>query len=411
MNIVLVNDFAHVNGGVAQVVLASARELARRGHAVVLLAAVDGAGPDIGGIRVVSTHQQEIATDPSRLRAATQGLWNLKAQRAMRALLASLGPQNTIVHLHGWTKALSSSVIHEALRRDFPLVTTLHDYFSACPNGGFFNYQTLTPCSLRPLSGACIATHCDSRSYPQKLWRVARQFVQQGAAGYPRNARHFITVSRFSADILKHHLPAGCTIHAVRNPVTATRGEPVAVASNSAFTYLGRLSPEKGAVLMARAAAAANLPATFVGDGPLREQVASACPAARMAGWLRSEQALTELRRARALVLPSLWYETQGLVVSEAAAMGVPAIVPDGCAARDWVVNGVTGLWFKSGDQDDLQRKMAQLHGDPALAAQMGAAAFERFWSDPPTLAQHANELETVYREVASNYIAQPQHA
>jgi glycosyltransferase involved in cell wall biosynthesis len=407
MNVVIVNDFAHVNGGVAQVALSSAAALAQRGHCVFLLTAVNGqqAPCGAGRLKVVSTDQQEIAVDENRLRAATKGLWNLKAQRAMRSVLDGCDRNETIIHLHGWTKALSSSVIREGVRRGYPMVATLHEYFSACPNGGFFNYQTMKPCTLAPMSMACVSTHCDSRGYAQKLWRVARQCVQQSAGGFPGHARHFISVSRFSEGILKPHLAPDAMVHPVRNPIEVPRGNPAAVEQNSGFTFVGRLSPEKGGVLLAQAAAALGVAVTFIGDGPMQASIALANPAAQMLGWLDRDRVLAQLRLARALVLPSLWYETQGLVVSEAAALGVPAIVPDDCAARESVVDGVTGLWFESGNREDLQHKMALLHTQPALAARMGAAAFARYWGDPPTLERHVDELEIVYRSVVAESV------
>jgi glycosyltransferase involved in cell wall biosynthesis len=400
MNIVLVNDSARVNGGVARVAMSSAAGLARRGHRVTVLAAGDdeaaGASREF---RTVFTGQHEIADDPSRVRAAVQGIWNLRAAREMHAILRGLDRAETVVHLHGWSHALSSSVIAQALRMRFPVVATLHEYFAACPNGGFFNYNTLTHCKLQPMGGRCVTTNCDSRGYPQKLWRVARQAVQQHA-GFPCGARDFISVSAFSARVLAPHLPSGARIHPVRNPVDAVRARPVDVAANGRFLFVGRLSPEKGVVMFASAAHALGVDITVVGDGALRGAVAAANPRAKMTGWLSPPQVGSELRTARALVLPSLWYETQGLVVAEAAAMGVPAIVPRESAAAEFVADGETGLHFESGDASDLRSKLAQLHTDPALAARLGQAAFDAFWRDPPTAQRHVADLEAVYGRV-----------
>ena len=63
MNIVVVSDFAHVNGGNAAVALGSAVGLAARGHAVTLFA---GAGPVderilASSIAVICTDQYSIA--------------------------------------------------------------------------------------------------------------------------------------------------------------------------------------------------------------------------------------------------------------------------------------------------------------------------------------------------------------
>jgi glycosyltransferase involved in cell wall biosynthesis len=135
----------------------------------------------------------------------------------------------------------------------------------------------------------------------------------------------------------------------------------------------------------------------FVGEGPLQGEIQATNPDARITGWVDADRVRAEMSSARMLVYPSLLRETQGLTVLEAAALGVPAIVPDGCAARDSVVDGVTGLWFRSGDLISLQSKLRALAGDPALAQALGVAAYERFWRDPPTLERHARKLEAVY--------------
>jgi len=405
MNVVIVNDFAYVNGGVGQVALASARELGRRGHRVHVFTAVPGSEPIQveAGLEVTCLGQHEIAADPQRMRAMVQGIWNTRARTAMRMLLEHLDPSDTVVHFHGWTKALSSSVIRETLARHFEAVITLHEYFSACPNGGFYLYPQQRNCRVDPLSWACVSTDCDPRNYAQKLWRVGRHWVQMHVARYPRDARHFIAITDFSLQILRRYLPTEAHIHHVRNPIQIERQAPAPVGSNAGFVYVGRLSPEKGALLLAKAAAAANVPVTFIGDGPERDAIAAANPAARLAGWQDKAGVAAAIRASRALVLPSLWFETQGLVVSEAAAMGVAAIVADECAAREAVVNGETGLWFRSRDEDDLSAKLLALHHDARAAQAMGQAAHARFWQDPPTLARHVESLESVYAAILAN--------
>ncbi|MBV8851256.1 MAG: glycosyl transferase family 1, partial [Methylobacteriaceae bacterium] len=41
-----------------------------------------------------------------------------------------------------------------------------------------------------------------------------------------------------------------------------------------------------------------------------------------------------------------------------------------------------------------------RLLADDALAARMGAAAYEAYWADPPSPAAHAHALIALYREV-----------
>lgn len=406
LDIIVANDFAHVNGGSAQVALSSAVGLAERGHRITFLAAVPPVDESLGraGVKVVLTGHYDIKTDPSRLRAATLGVWNPRSAHRVERILASTDPSRTILHVHGWTKALTSSIIRAAIQGGVPVVVTLHDYFYACPNGGFFNFQRRESCPLRPLSAACLTENCDRDGYPQKLWRSLRQTVQNRFGFLRSELLNFITISDFSEGVLKPFLPPDAPIFRVASPSDFAKEAPADVFRNRRFICLGRLSPEKGLNLVAAAARDLNCEVVFVGEGPSRDQLVSINLQAQITGWQPREQVKTYLRSARSLVLPSLWYEAQPMVIAEAAAVGVPAIVADKCAGREMVENGVTGLWFRSGDYIDLRSKMALLQ-NPETAARMGRAAYERHWKAPFTLEKHLAALERCYRTILGGVI------
>jgi glycosyltransferase involved in cell wall biosynthesis len=409
MNVIVINDFAYVDGGASKIALGSAKALAHFGHRVTLFTAVGPVDPgllDVENLSVTCLQQREVADDPNRMRAVIQGFWNVTAQDQMRMLLATLSPSNTIVHVHTWTKALSASVVQAALSRGFRVVLTLHDYFTVCPTGGFFDHSKQAICHLQPMSATCIATNCDSRSYGHKLWRVGRQWIQSHAGNLPVGEMDFISISNFSEKILAPMLPAEAKVHRVRNFIDMDQKPVANVEGNHLFSFSGRLSPEKGPQLLAECSRSLELDVLFIGDGILREQLAKIAPRASFTGWVSSEAACEAMRRSRALVIPSLWYETQGLVVAEAVAMGIPVIVPTTCAARDWVEDGVTGLLFRGGDVFDLAQKIVFLRDHPEAAATMGKQAYQEYWQHPARLSDHCAELEKVYGEILG--ISQP---
>jgi glycosyltransferase involved in cell wall biosynthesis len=404
MRVVVVNDFAHVNGGAAAVAIESAIGLARRGHQVSFISAVMPIDPRLGeaGVEVFCTGQYEIVKDPIRLRASCQGLWNPAAARTFIQHLNGHVGENTIVHVHGWNKALSTSVVRAAIGRGLKTVCTLHDYFVACPNGGFFDHGSLAHCHRHPLSLSCITHNCDSRSYSHKLWRVARQVVQESLGGLPRGVDAFIVLSRLSRDILQTYLPQKSRVFEVSNPIDVPHQPPFEPERGQSFVMVGRLTPDKGGALLAKAAHECGVPALFVGEGPCRQEIASACPSATITGWVQKERVVGFLEQARALVLPSLWFEAQPLALLEAAARGVPTIVSDGCAGAEEVEDGVTGLLFKNGDFDSLAAALRRM-GDDEFVRRLGRAAYERFWERPQTLDRHATCLENVYRAICGN--------
>jgi glycosyltransferase involved in cell wall biosynthesis len=401
LNILVLNDFGFVNGGASKIALRSAFELSRLGHRVILFTAVGPIDPELEeatGLEVICLNQHDLVNDPNRVQALTQGLWNAIAGDRLKSLLQTLDPAETVIHVHMWSKALSSSVVRAALDLQFRIVLTLHDYFAACPTGTFFNHQKQEICHLEPLSARCVTCHCDSRKYAHKLWRVGRQILQKRFGHIPEGIRDFISISDLSEEILSPYLPRGGRVHRVPNFIDVPEAKAVDVASNTQFSFSGRLSPEKGPLLLAECTQELGLDTVYIGDGPMTALVKQAAPTSVCTGWLDAKAATQELRKSRALVFPSLWYETQGLVVAEASALGIPSIVPDTCAAREWVADGMTGLWFKGGDKDDLMRQLIRLRDSPALAASMGAKAYERYWANAPTLQKHAKQLEEVYR-------------
>jgi len=398
--IVILNDFAYVQGGASKVSIDEAVGLAEAGHRVIFFAPV---GPPCVALRaapleVICLDQSELQDFKRNPGVAFQGIWNLAAYRRFGQLLDTLDPAQTIIHLHGYTKALTTSPVRAAAKRGFRLVCTLHDFFATCPNGALFNYVTERPCPLTPLSARCVTTSCDKRRYVHKLYRVVRGLAQRHLGRFPSSVHHFITLSVRSAGLLQPFLPSDARLYPLENIIEVEQTPPVPVARNSRIVAIGRLESEKGVALLLEAAAAASMGVTFVGDGPLRSLV-EAVPNCEVTGWLSSADVYRALDAARCVVFPSLWYETFGLVVSEAAARGVPAIVSDVTAAAERVTDGETGWVFRSGDAADLRRCLVETRDDTTVANR-GTAAYDRYWRKPGTPSRHVQALNDIYRTI-----------
>jgi glycosyltransferase involved in cell wall biosynthesis len=410
VNVIIVNDNAHVNGGAAKVAIQEAVGLAQRGHRICFVCAVAPIAQELihPNIEICCTFQHDLKANPNSASAFAQGWWNTKAAELMRKLIGKLTASETIIHLHVWSRALSASVLKVAVDSRLPLICTLHDFILACPSGTFFNHKRQEICELTPLSASCILANCDTRSYPQKLWRVGRQVIQKHLCAAPSGIRHVITHSTLAADVMQAYLPSDCTTHRLPIYSENARLAPARPERTLNLVYLGRLVREKGVLLAAKAAAAEAMPITFVGSGPLEEQIKAIYSRAHVTGWVDHASSIRFVRQARALIFPSLWYETLGLVVLEAAAHGIPSLVPDRSAARELVLDGITGLHFRSGDEADLRAKLRQLQ-DPELVRTLGRAAYERFWSsDYCSLSAHISWLEAIYRLVFEAELLQP---
>lgn len=359
-NVVIINDFNYTQGGASKVAIDTAKILSQYGLNIYFFSAVNKAEENLNGITYISTNQNEALKEKNKIKGAINGIYNFKAKKELKKLLNKLNPENTIIHIHGWTKALSSSVFDIAFKMKFKVVNTLHDYFTACPNGGYFDYKKDEICYLQPLTWKCIKCNCDSRNYGFKLYRLIRQFVQNKIVKLNDKLEYAISISDLSENVLKHTLGKNTKITRIYNPIEIDENEEKVDASkNEYYLYVGRISKEKGIDVFCQAITELGYKGIIVGDGDEKTKLEQQFPNIEFAGWKNKDEVKSYMKGARALIFPSKWYETAGLTILEAQALGVPALVSNSCAGREFVQDGENGYTFA--DVKELKEKINQI--------------------------------------------------
>lgn len=409
LDIVIVYDFAHVNGGAAKVAINGAIGLKARGHRVRYFAPIGPVDPALtaAGVETTVLDHVNVAEDPNRLRAALRGLWNGPAASELRRLLADVDPENGIIYQHGWTKGLSPAAHRPIALSGLPSIHHLHEYFAVCPNGALYDYQAGRHCPLKPMSFACIRQNCDARSYLQKMYRVGRHGLLNGPGHFHQNLKNVFYVSDLQHKVTAPWLPDDVTAHQAPNLIDledlGPAPGPGLPLADAPFLFVGRLSREKGTDIAVQAAKQAGAPIKFVGDGPLADEIRKAAPDAEMIGWQDSAGVARAVRQARALVFSSIWYEIQPLAILEALANGLPVITTDTTAGADMVADGETGIHVKTGSVEALADAMRRLM-DHETAIRMGKAAHQRYWANPHTLDRHLDAVEPALQSTVANW-------
>jgi len=118
----------------------------------------------------------------------------------------------------------------------------------------------------------------------------------------------------------------------------------------------------------------------MVGDGELRrtceQYVRTHSLPVTFAGFLNQGEIAKSYVAGDCLVLASDAYETWGLVVNEAMACGLPAIVSNACGcAPDLLIEGMTGYTFPYGDIDALADRMDRMVVDQEARLRMSNGA------------------------------------
>lgn len=404
--IIILADAASLIGGADKVAIVTSVELAKRGHNVTLLTAMGPPDTMLEGLEnltVVCLNQPEVDQAESRWKGFQTQLWNKEAMSSFASILKRTDQRNVVIHAHCYLKLLSSGVIKQALDSGLPFLMTMHDYGIACPNRLFYHQPEKAICHRKPMGASCLSTNCLKAAPYRKAGMVYRFWVQEHRAKIRERLKHVAFVSEFSQRILDPFLPKTCNQYVMQNPVDPQKEERVDVTANQVFTYVGRLVPEKDPVTLAIAARIANVPVTFVGEGPERVEILRENPKAEITGWVRPEQVHEKLRESRAFVIPSVWYECSPLVTVEALSHGLPVICSNTNASQESVEDGVTGFHFEAGNAESLAEKLTEMNSND-VADSMSQATYTRFWDDPPSTDRHINELEQLYEKVISTY-------
>ena len=344
-NIVIVCDYAFFEGGAANVAMQSVLAFAK--YTDLNLYCFAGSGEPCEELKksranVIALKMPDLLGNRNRIDALIKGIYNKKAGDELEKLLLTLDKKSTVVHIHTWTKVLSSSVFNVCEKMGIRTFLTVHEYFLVCPNGACFDYSKKLICELNPLSVACLKCNCDARSYPQKLWRCVRQIVQNKVIRHNKKL-NYIFISPYQEKQLLRRLPGINNRFLVKNPINVENRLHIEAEKNDDFIYIGRLSGEKGPQLFCEAITKAGVQGVVIGTGCLEKELKSKYSDIKFVGWQNKEQIYERLKKTRALVFPSLWYEGSPLTIPEVQAYGVPCIVTDCSSAKDDIIQGENG--------------------------------------------------------------------
>lgn len=172
--------------------------------------------------------------------------------------------------------------------------------------------------------------------------------------------------------------------------------------------YIGRLAHEKsiGVVLRVFAKIYQTRPTArlwLVGDGPARAALQEQCENLGIAevttffGFV-PRTTLKDFLASSKLFLFASESETQGLVLLEAQAGGVPVVAVRASGVDEAVHPGVTGFLTEPGDEDGQAKKALDLLSDSILREQFSRAAVE--WSEGFNLEGMGRSLTALYQSV-----------
>jgi glycosyltransferase involved in cell wall biosynthesis len=203
--------------------------------------------------------------------------------------------------------------------------------------------------------------------------------VHRALGTYSRHIQLYIALTDFQRQqMVAGGLPSS-KIRVVTNSLEPDPGP--GRGNRSGVLFIGRLSEEKGVAPLLRAAQVEPGVLRVGGRGPLQTEVLRASAEGRIdyLGALDRTSVFDQLRNAVAVVVPSICFETFGLVVMEAFASATPVIASRIGALAELVEDGVTGILSPPGDADALATHIRWAVDHPDDMKRLGANARMRY--------------------------------
>lgn len=392
----------HAFGGDGVFVWRLSNCLAAAGHTVEVIHCLDSYRA-VGGlalpagwenhpnITLRSLHSGVGALSP--LATYLTGRPTLKTQQ-IRAVLAD--GRFDVIHFHNISLVGGPAILAygDALK-----LYTLHEYWLVCPTHVLYKFNR-EPC-VKPTCFACTVAH----GRPPQLWRYSG-LLQRSLA----HVDSFIAPSRFA---LQRHREAGINrpmaylphgLDATWAVISRLSRAGAGLPERPYFLFVGRLEKLKGAHRLVPhflSQTAADL--LIIGQGseePALRRLVDNSPYIHFAGWRQGEMLKAAYKHAVATVVPSLTYETFGLVVVESLSQGTPAIVPDLGALPELIDANGGGLVYRN--EQELGAALQTLLHTPESRARMskaGRVAFDAQWTEE----RHLNGYMDLIRDLQAS--------
>jgi glycosyltransferase involved in cell wall biosynthesis len=331
-------------------------------------------------VEVLSVESDDIAGWPAakRLMVPARVVWSRPGARIVRRTIAGFRPD--VVHFHNTFPLLSPAALRAAHGERVRVVQTLHNFRPLCPAATFLRDGRVCEDCLGRVPIPAVIHGCYRSSRIATLPIAVKDAVHSAIGTWSSAVDTYITPSEFARSrYVKAGWPADRIV--VKHNTAPDPGDPRPIYDGG-FLCLSRLAPEKGVDVLLDAWGQAfpdgEARLTIVGSGELDAALrarAATLGGVEFTGQLPRERGLEILAGARALVVPSRWYEVFPRIVAEAYALGVPVIASRLGSLAEIVADGETGLHAEPGDAADLARALGALHDDRDLAERLGAGA------------------------------------
>lgn len=402
MKILLVNKYLYPKGGAETYTFKLGKYLTDAGHSVEYFGMFDRENIVYNSAHQYTRSMDFHANKAERFLYPLRIIYSFDSRKKIGRVIDAFKPD--IIHMNNINFQLTPSIIDEAVKRNIPIVQTVHDLQMLCPNHLMFSGKSKLPCE-KCLNGSkwnCIAGKCIHGSRIKSIIGAVEAWLYAIKGTYSKVDK-YICPSRFIESRLLEKKRFGKLLYkgktvAVHNYIELPQVN-AKYEKGDYVLFFGRLSEEKGVDIFANACRALpDIKFKVAGGGPLEETVKN-IPNVEFVGFKNGEELHKLIAEAKFSVYPSIWYENCPLSILESESFGTPVICTKLGGMPELVEDGITGRVITEVTSSALVDAIRELYCDDELCMQMSENCVKKR-NDMITLDDYGKIIEQVYLEV-----------
>ena len=387
--ILMCHNFYSRPGGENSVYEQQRRGLRSRGHRVVEL-----------------NRDNSTLTGASSLKKASAMIGSYYSRATLRDVQAIIEREKPDLALVQNTFPLLSPSLYRAISANrIPIIQAVYNYRLVCANAHLYTNGRICERCVAGSHLHAVANRCYRGSTLMSAWYASILKLHQSLDTFNKTIDRFMVPDRFAVSKLSGGGISPEKIRVNVNPFFVKDYSPSTTVGDYAL-YVGRLNEQKGVRTLVRAVSRAGGKSALViaGDGPLRDDVEKAAEASggkiRFVGPAWGDDLVRLMAAARAVVVPSEWYDNLPLIICQANAMAKPVIASRINGIPEYVAAGVNGWLFETGDEVALGAAIDSLFAmEDRELTRVGGSARE-YAESVFDYANHYDRLSSMFDEL-----------
>ena len=404
----MVNKFYYIKGGSETYYFALKRLLESKGHEVIDFSMQDDKNEQspYSDYFVSSVDYNGNMSTKQKLKAMKNIIYSGEAKKKFEALVLKTKPD--LIHLHIFQHQLSPSILDICKKYRLPVVYTAHDLKMLCLNYVMMTHGQICEKCKGGHYMNCLRQKCVKNSSAKSLINVCEGYLHKWRKSY--DAIHtIITPSEFyRRKFLEFGLKEDRVVHLTN---FLDREKPLIQKREDAgqyFLYFGRLSGEKGIITLIKAYALytekenTKVKLYIVGTGPCEEEVKATIEdkkltSVKLLGFKSGQELIDIVGNARAVILPSEWYENGPYTAIEALQCAKPIIGSD-LGGIPELIDG-NGRIFTHGNVEELAKTLGEFAAPGTQEYTAMCTKSEQSFNDNYTAEGHYAKLMEIYEK------------